>query len=71
MQHNNWLFVKPSTFLGKQCNFNQVNDFCISQGGMVTFFRCGRQMHNHLCQISSGFHVSKIIKSWKVVRFWL
>jgi len=35
---------------------------CISQGSAITFFRCDRQMHNHLCQISSGFSVPKMIK---------
>jgi len=41
IQHNNQLFSKPSTFLGKQYNFDQVNECCISIGIVVTFFRCG------------------------------
>ena len=32
---------------GKQCTFHQVNEFCISRGSAVTFFRCDGQVHNH------------------------
>jgi len=37
------------------------------QGSAVTFFRRRGQMHNHLCHISSGFYVLKLLKS----HFWL
>ena len=53
--------------------------FCISQGTVTTFFRCGGQVHDnyaitadvivhgkflsHLCQVSSGFWVLKSLKS--------
>ena len=43
----------------EQYYFNQLY---ASQGRVVTFSRYGRQVHNHFCQISSGFCVSKIIK---------
>ena len=33
----------------------------ISQG-VVTFFRCGAQVYNHSCKMSSGFFISIIIK---------
>jgi len=32
----------------------------------VLFLRCGEQIHNHFCQVSSEFHVLKITK---IVRF--
>ena len=44
----------------KQYNFDQENDCCISQGSVMTFLICGRQMQNHLCQICSGFRVPSI-----------
>jgi len=47
--------------LQKQYNFDKVNEFCISQRSAVTFSWCGGQMHSQLCQISSGFHIPKII----------
>jgi len=50
--------------LQKQYNFDKVNEFCISQRSAVTFSWCGGQMHSQLCQISSGFHIPKIIKIW-------
>ena len=37
-------------------------EFCISQGTMATFFRCGGQVQKHLSRISSGFCVPKIIQ---------
>jgi len=61
--HNNRPFSKPSTFSWKGCDFDEMNDFCILQGGAVTFFRCGGQMQNHLCPISSRFRSPKILKS--------
>ena len=36
--------------------------FCISQGTVATFFRCGGQVQKHLCGISLGFCVPKIIQ---------
>ena len=55
-------------FRGKQYNFDQEKECCISQGSAVTFLRCGEQMHNHLCQICSGFCAPNIIK---IGSFWL
>ena len=73
VQHNNRLFSKSSTFSGKQYNFDQVNGFYISQGSAVdSFSRCGGQMHNHLCQISSLFCVLPSNQTLlKLVHFWL
>jgi len=39
-----------------------VNEFSISQGSAVTFFRCGGHMRNHLCQSSSELRVPNFIK---------
>ena len=50
-----WLFSKPSTFVGKQYNLDQVNKFCISKGSVVIFFRYGGQIHNPLCETSLEF----------------
>jgi len=44
MQYNNRLLAKPSTFLEEKYNFDQVNEFSISHGSVVTFSRCGGQM---------------------------
>jgi len=41
------LFSEPSTFGGKQYTFIHMNKFCISQGSVVTLFRCGGQVHSH------------------------
>ena len=63
-------FLSVSHYLGQFAiyNFDQENDFCISEGSVVTFFRCGGKMHKHLCQISSEFHIQKLLQS---VHFWL
>jgi len=50
-----WLFSKPSTFVGKQYSLDQMNKFGISKGSVVTFFRYGGQIHNPLCETSLGF----------------
>ena len=39
-----------------------MKEICISQGSAVTFFRCGGQIHNHVCLISAGFFVPKLTK---------
>ena len=36
----NRLFSQPPTFWGKWHTFHQMNKVCISQGDVVTFFRC-------------------------------
>jgi len=36
-----------------------MHESCISQGTVVTFFRCGGQVHNHLRLIYSGFCLAK------------
>ena len=35
-------------FWRTQYNFNQMREFCISQGTAVTFLRCGWQVHSHM-----------------------
>jgi len=47
--HHKRLFSEPATFGGKQHTFNQMNKFCISHGNVVTFFRCGEQVHSNGC----------------------
>jgi len=44
--YSSQLFIKSSTISGKQCNFDRVKEFCISQGSVLTYFRCGGQMYN-------------------------
>jgi len=39
-----------------------MKEICISQGSAVTFFRCGGQIHNHVCLICAGFCVPKFTK---------
>jgi len=39
-----------------------VNEFCISQGSVVTVLGCGDQIQDLLYKISSGFSVLKINK---------
>ena len=45
----------------KRYDFDQLDEFCISQASADTLFRFGVQKH-HLCLISSGFCLPKIIK---------
>jgi len=39
-----------------------MKEICISQGSAVTFFRCGGQIHKHVCLICAGFCVPKFTK---------
>ena len=39
----------------KWYNFDQVNEFCISQGSAVTFFKCGEQMHNRFLRFLQNY----------------
>jgi len=41
-----------------QVTYNQTQEFCISQGTVVTFFRCGSKSHN----LFSEFSVQKVIQ---------
>jgi len=50
-----WAFSKPATFVGKQYNFDQLYECCISSYNVVTFYRGAWQIHNLLRQISSVF----------------
>ena len=62
MWRNNWLFKNHPLSWGKKCTFHQMHEFCILQGTVATFFKCGGQVQKHLFWISSGFRVSKIIQ---------
>ena len=39
-----------------------MKDVCILQSNAVIFLRYDGQVHNHVCQIYSGFCVPEIIK---------
>ena len=54
-------------FWGKKCKFHQIHEFCILQGIVATFFRCGGQVQTHLRRIYSGFCYHILFES---VYFW-
>jgi len=61
-------YFQSHPLLGRKLyDFDQVKEFCISQGSAVTTFRCGGQVHYHLCQIQDSMY-QKLLKS---VHFWL
>jgi len=64
--HNRFFSEPPmphkTTFGGKQCTFNQMNKFSISQGSVVTFFRRGEQVYSHGYS-SSYSEITQMIRS--------
>lgn len=50
---------KTIHFGKKQHNFDQIKEVYISEGSVVSFFRCSQQVHSNECQISSGFCLPK------------
>jgi len=66
--YNNCLFWDASNVWGKQCKFDNIY---LSQGTVVTFFRCGGNVKCRLCEIYSGFCVPKIIQITWFLDFWM
>ena len=48
----NWgktiIYLRCSHFLRDTMNFDQIREICISQGTVVTFFKCDEQIQSHL-----------------------
>jgi len=55
---------KNYPFWEKQYNFDPMKEVCIAQGSVLTLFRCGGQVHNHLLHFSqnAAFYAYLILK---------
>jgi len=57
MHNHSYLYIIQ--FWREQYDFDQMNEVCISQGNAATFFRCGGQIHSHICKVAVGFRLPK------------
>jgi len=59
------LAVLQPSILEQQRNVDMVKKPCISQDSAVMFVHCYGQIHNHTCQIASGFY-TKNYQNWLI-----